>query len=60
MERKEGCVLSLRRRIRLVTVCIRDTGRSTPDITDLGRDTLAGAVLTRRGAFRLVGVERLK
>lgn len=60
INKKEDVFQSLRRRIRLVTVGIRNTGRSAPDITYLGRDTLAGTVQTRDGALGLVGVERLK
>ena len=44
MVRTEGSILSLRRRVRLVTVRIRDTGRTTPEIANLGWDTVASAV----------------
>lgn len=41
---KQGSVLSLRRRIRLVTVRIREAGRTAPEVANLGLGTLAGAV----------------
>lgn len=54
--REEGCMLSLRRRERLVTVRIRDARRTTPEIANLGSDALASAIDSHH---RALGYNRL-